>query len=380
MTAFEINVPDPVLQDLQQRLAGTRFPDQIQGADWDYGTELGYATELVRYWRTEFDWRKQERRLNQLPQFTTEIDGLNIHFIHVRSKEERALPLLLNHGWPGSVFEFQKAIGPLTDPAAHGGRPEDAFHVVCPSMAGYGFSDKPGQRGWNVDRMGEVAAKLMARLGYDKYGAQGGDWGSGVTSWLGRNDGHVVGIHLNMIGVGAPDNMENPERGIPEWELTRAKDRRSWWEGERAYGQIQGTKPQTLAYGLNDSPAGLAAWIIEKWRTWSDCGGDIESRFTKDELLTNVTLYWVTQSIASSTRLYYESRHNPRDRGRVEVPTAIAVFPKEIFFSPRKWVEAWYNVRQWTEMPRGGHFAAMEEPQLLVEDVRTFFRGLRHTR
>ena len=378
VTPFQIHISDSVLQDLEQRLARSRFPDQIDGADWDYGTELGYLEGLVHHWRTNFDWREQEQRLNQFSQFKTTIDGLNIHFIHVRSNEKNALPLVLNHGWPGSVFEFQKVIGPLTDPVSHGGRAEDAFHVVCPSMAGYGFSDRPREKGWNVDRMGRVAAKLMEKLGYSPYGAQGGDWGAGVTSWLGRNDAeHVVGIHLNMVGVEAPDDMEDPEKGIPEWELERAKERRKWWEGERAYGQIQGTKPQTLGYGLNDSPVGLAAWIIEKWRTWSDCGGDIESRFTKDELLTNVMIYWVTESIVSSTRLYYESRHNRRNRGHVEVPTGIAVFPGEIFFSPRKWVETWYNVQQWTEMPRGGHFAAMEEPGLFAEDVRKFFRGLR---
>ena len=375
---FEINLDDALLEDLHARLARARLPDQLDGAGWDYGTDLGYLKQLVDYWRTEFDWRKQERKLNEFPQFTTDIDGLDVHFIHVRSKHENALPLVLAHGWPDTVFGFQKVIGPLTDPEAHGGAAEDAFHVVCPSMMGYGFSDKPTERGWNVDRMGEVAKELMAKLGYTRYGAQGGDWGSAVTSWLGRNDPeHVVGIHVNLVGVGPPDGMENPEEGIPEWELKRTKDRREWWDGENAYSQIQGTKPQTLGYGLNDSPAGLAAWIIEKWRTWADTGGDIESRFTKDELLTNIMIYWATASITSSTRIYYETRHNPRNRGRVEVPTAIAIFPTEIFFAPRKWVEGWYNVQQWTEMPRGGHFAAMEEPELYVEDVRKFFRGLR---
>ena len=379
MTSFKIRIDDSILEDLRVRLERTRFPDQLDGVGWDYGTDLAYLKELVQYWRTDFDWRKQERRLNEFPQFTTEIDGMNIHFIHARSKHDNAMPLVLAHGWPDSVFGFQKVIGPLTEPEAHGGKAEDAFHVVCPSMAGYGFSDKPSDPGWNVDRMGKTAAKLMAKLGYTRYAAQGGDWGSSVAAWLGRNDAeHVAGIHLNLVVVGPPRDMENPELGIPEWELKRGKDRLKWWNAsEAAYGNIQGTKPQTLGFGLNDSPAGLAAWIVEKWRTWADTDGKIESKFTKDELLTNVMIYWVTASITSSTRLYYESRRNPRDRGWVGVPTAVAIFPRELAISPRKWVEAAYNVKQWTEMPRGGHFAAMEEPQLFVEDVRKFVRDLR---
>ncbi len=379
MTSFKIRIDDSILEDLRVRLERTRFPDQLDGVGWDYGTDLAYLKELVQYWRTDFDWRKQERRLNEFPQFTTEIDGMNIHFIHARSKHDNAMPLVLAHGWPDSVFGFQKVIGPLTEPEAHGGKAEDAFHVVCPSMAGYGFSDKPSDPGWNVDRMGKTAAKLMAKLGYTRYAAQGGDWGSSVAAWLGRNDAeHVAGIHLNLVVVGPPRDMENPELGIPEWELKRGKDRLKWWNAsEAAYGNIQGTKPQTLGFGLNDSPAGLAAWIVEKWRTWADTDGKIESKFTKDELLTNVMIYWITESITSSARLYYESRRNPRDRGWVGVPTAVAIFPRELAISPRKWVEAAYNVKQWTEMPRGGHFAAMEEPQLFVEDVRKFVRDLR---
>ncbi|MAV35605.1 MAG: hypothetical protein CMJ59_09110 [Planctomycetaceae bacterium] len=382
MIPFQIAIDDSVLDDLRLRLERTRFPDQLEGVGWDYGTDVEYLKELVEYWKTEFDWRAQERRLNALAQFTTEIDGVEIHFIHVRSQHENAMPLVLAHGWPDSVFGFQKVIKPLTDPEAYQGNAADAFHVVCPAMVGYGFSGKPRDRGWTVDRMGETAAKLMAKLGYSHYGAQGGDWGSGVASWLGRNDAErVTGIHLNLITPGPPADLEDPEEGIPEWELRRAKDRRRWWNAsENAYGNIQGTKPQTLGCGLNDSPAGLAAWIIEKWRTWADTNGDIESRFTKDELLTNVMIYWTTASATSSTRLYYESRRNPRNRGWVGVPTAAAIFPKELGFSPRKWVEAVYNIKQWTEMPRGGHFAAMEEPELFVEDVRKFFRTLRSQR
>ena len=282
------------------------------------------------------------------------------------------------HGWPGSVYEFMEVIGPLTDPVAHGGKAEDAFHVVLPSMPGYGFSGPSHERGMSVDSVAGVIAKLMERLGYDRYGAQGGDWGSGVSSWLARDvPDRLIGIHLNMVGGGPPAGMDDPESGIPEWELERYNERAAWWRGENAYGNIQGTKPLTLAYALNDSPAGLAAWIVEKFRAWSDCGGDVESRFTKDQLLTNIMLYWATGSMPSAVRLYYESRRSGRKAARVDVPTAIAVFPGEIFFSPRKWVESRYNVVQWTEMPRGGHFAAMEEPQLYVQDVTKFFRSLR---
>lgn len=375
---FTIHVEDSVLADLTSRLERTRLPDQIPGSNWDYGSDRAYMEGLLEYWRTEYDWRKHEAELNALPHFKTEIDGIDMHFVHVRSQVPGAMPLVITHGWPGSVYEFMDVIGPLTDPVAHGRKAEDAFHVVLPSMPGYGFSGPSHQRGMSVDRVAAVVAKLMAQLGYGRYGAQGGDWGSGVASWLGHeNPDNVIGIHLNMVGGGPPASMPNPEDGIPEWELKRHKERAAWWQGENAYGNIQGTKPLTLAYGLNDSPAGLAAWIVEKFRTWSDCDGDIESRFTKDQLLTNIMLYWATESMPSAVRLYYESRRSGRGRAQVAVPTAVAIFPGEIFFSPRKWVEARYNVVQWTEMPRGGHFAAMEEPELFLDDVTAFFRGLR---
>ena len=378
MQEFTIHVEDSVLSDLEGRLERTRLPDQIPGSGWDYGSDRAYMQELLDYWRSEYDWRKHEAQLNALPHFKTEIQGIDLHFVHVRSKEENAMPLVITHGWPGSVYEFMDVIGPLTDPVAHGGNAEDAFHVVLPSMPGYGFSGPSRQRGMSVDSVAEVVAGLMDRLGYDRYAAQGGDWGSGVSSWLARDyPERIIGIHLNMVGGGPPRGMENPEEGIPEWELKRHKERAAWWQGENAYGNIQGSKPLTLAYGLNDSPAGLAAWVVEKFRTWSDCNGDVESRFTKDQLLTNIMLYWVTEAMPSAVRLYYESRRSGRTPNRVEAPTAVAVFPGEIFFSPRKWVEARYNVVQWTEMPRGGHFAAMEEPKLFLEDVRKFFRGLR---
>lgn len=378
MQEFTIHVEDSVLSDLQSRLERTRLPDQIPGSGWDYGSDRAYMDELLDYWRTEYDWRKHEAALNSLPHFKTEIDGIEMHFVHVRSNEPGAMPLVITHGWPGSVYEFMDVIGPLTDPVAHGREATDAFHVVLPSMPGYGFSGPSHKRGMSVDAVAAVIAKLMAKLGYDRYGAQGGDWGSGVSSWLARdNPESLIGIHLNMVGGGPPEGMPDPEAGIPEWELKRHRERADWWRGENAYGNIQGTKPLTLAYGLNDSPAGLAAWIVEKFRAWSDCDGDVGSRFTKDQLLTNIMLYWATQSMPSAVRLYYESRRSGRKQGRVEVPTAVAVFPGEIFFSPRKWVEARYKVVRWTEMPRGGHFAAMEEPELYLDDVTQFFRGLR---
>ncbi len=375
---FTIQVSDETLADLQNRLSRTRFPDQISNSAWDYGSDTAYMRELVEYWRTSYDWRKHEADLNKLPHFQTEIDGLDMHFVHVKSKELNALPLIITHGWPGSVYEFMHIVGPLTDPAAYGGDAQDAFHLVLPSMPGYGFSGKTTERGYSVDRVADATAQLMARLGYERYGAQGGDWGAGVSTWLGARDKeHVVGIHINMVSGGPPADMKDPEKGIPQWELNRWRERTAWWSGESAYGNIQGTKPLTPSYGLNDSPAGLAAWIVEKFRAWSDCGGDVESRFTKDQLLTNVMIYWVTETMPSAVRLYYESRRNQPKRPKVETATAVAVFPGEIFFSPRKWVETRYNVRQWTEMPRGGHFAAMEEPELFVEDVRKFFRTVR---
>lgn len=378
MQEFTIRVEDSALEDLKSRLQRTRLPGQIPGSGWDYGSDTAYVAELLKYWRTEYDWRKHEKLLNELPHFKAAIDDIDMHFVHVRSSASNAMPLVITHGWPGSFYEFMEVIGPLTDPVAHGGNAEDAFHLVLPSMPGYGFSGPSLERGMSVDQVAAVVAKLMARLGYERYAAQGGDWGSGVASWLARDQpNRLVGIHLNMVGGGPPRGMENPEEGVPEWELQRYKERAEWWQGENAYGNIQGSKPLTLAYALNDSPAGLAAWIVEKFRTWSDCGGDIESRFTKDQLLTNIMLYWLTESMPSAVRLYYESRRSGRGNPRTEVPTGIAVFPGEIFFSPRKWVETRYNVKQWTEMPRGGHFAAMEEPELFVEDVRKFFRGLR---
>ena len=371
---FEIRVPDAVLDDLRERLDRARFPDEVNDADWSYGTRLSYLRELVEYWRSKFDWRAQEAKLNAFAQYTTRIEDLQIHFIHQRSAEANAFPLLITHGWPGSVMEFTKIIDPLADPVAHGGNAEDAFHVVCPSMPGYGFSEAAREPGMNVEHIARIEAALMGRLGYAHYGAQGGDWGSAVSTELGRVDpDHCVGIHLNMVFAPPPPD----EKPSPEERKRQAQFQRD----ELGYSRIQGTKPQTLGYGLNDSPAGLAAWIVEKFRTWSDCNGDVESRFTKDELLTNIAIYWVTQSATSAARLYYEAAHSRGLPGqqdwRLETPAGIAIFPGEMSKPPRHWVERLYNVQHWTEMPRGGHFAALEEPELLVDDIRRFFRKVR---
>jgi pimeloyl-ACP methyl ester carboxylesterase len=355
---FSIKVPQTVLDDLHDRLVRTRFPDQLDGAGWDYGTELSYLKELVAYWQSGFDWRAQERKLNRFDHFQTTIDGLKIHFIHQRSKEKNATPLIITHGWPGSFMEFTKIIGPLTNPIAHGGRSEDAFHVICPSIPGYGFSDAPRKSGFDCEGAAQIFAKLMARLGYTRYGAQGGDWGLAISTWLAAIDtAHVKGLHLNV------DNA-------PEGTSTDTS--------ETGYAVIQATKPQSIGYALNDSPAGLAAWIVEKFHRWSDCGGNVESRFAKDELLTNIMIYWVTQTITSSMRWYYEFRalevKSPEEK--ITVPTGFAVSPLEPQPS-RKSLEESYNVTHWTVMPKGGHFPALEEPNLLVDDIRGFFRDLR---
>jgi microsomal epoxide hydrolase len=376
---FTIHVPDAVLADLKTRLKNPRVPDALNGDGWTYGTDTGYLKQLVTYWRDRYDWRAQERALNQFEQFTTNIDGLTIHFLHRRSKQAHAFPLLITHGWPGSFVEFAKVIGPLTDPAAFGGRPEDAFDVVIPSIPGFGFSGKPREPGYDTARIGAIEAKLMARLGYDRYGVQGGDWGSIIGTQIALNDApHVAGLHVNMCTAAAPAG--DPNEGLSDAEKARLKVRQAFQAEETGYQQIQGTKPQTIGIALNDSPVGLAAWIVEKFRTWCDCDGNPETIFTRDELLTNITLYWVTQTAASSARIYYESRHAAADPGgprRIEVPTACADFPKEIIWAPRRWLERRYNITRWTVMPRGGHFAAFEQPALLVDDVRAFFRTVR---
>jgi microsomal epoxide hydrolase len=395
---FKIHVPDDVLADLKARLARTRYPDEIDGAGWDYGTNLAYLKELLTYWREKFDWREQERRLNRFEQFKMKIDGLDVHFVHRRAKRPNALPLIMVHGWPGSFMQFHKVIEPLTDPASYGGRPEDAFDVVVPSLPGYGFSDIPRQRGYDPQKIATMFVQLMARLGYTRYGVQASDFGAPVIRAMAVMDAaHIAGYHTESCRGGPPPGMTDPAAGIPASELERMRDRQAFFsDEEQAYNRLQGTKPQTIGYALNDSPAGLAAWIVEKFRAWSDVDGHVEKKFTKDELLTNITIYWVTQTANSAGRLYYEARHpvrpaagsgsggrapsNPATPGslpRVEVPSACVSWPKDVGFAPRKWMEAQYNLKRFTIMPRGGHFGAFEEPQLYVDDVREFFRDLR---
>ncbi len=377
---FVIDVPDAVLEDLRARLAATRWPDQLPGSDWELGTDEGYLRDLCTYWRDEFDWRAIETALGELDHHMTTIAGQRIHFVHVRSPEPDALPLLLLHGWPSTFGEFVPVLGPLSDPAAHGEAGSPAFHLVVPSLPGYGFSGPTTESGWTPRRMAAAFAELMAGLGYERYGAQGGDWGSVIASQLGLGDPeHVIGIHLNMIIAPRPADSDGAA-GATDEELAEVEAMSRRRGDETGYQAIQGTRPQTLAYGLSDSPAGLAGWIVEKFRAWSDCDGDVESRFTRDQLLTNIEIYWVTGTIGSSTRLYYETRHGGGGVAipdhRVEVPVGYARFPGDGYKPPRAWVERLYDIRRWTEMPSGGHFAALEEPDLLVDDIRAFYGEL----
>ncbi len=374
---FRIDVPDSVLDDLRERLARTRWPDAIPGTGWDYGADVAYVRELCDYWRDRYDWRHHEAALNAWPQFLCEVDGVDIHFWHVRGDGPDPHPLLLTHGWPGSMFEFLELIGPLTDPAAHGGDPVDAFDVVVPSIPGFGWSGKPRDRGWGPTRIAAAFDRLMtAELGYERYGVQGGDWGAIIGSRMGvTHADSLSGLHINLAVAGPPASpTDEDEPGIAS--------RRAWQARETGYSNVQGTKPQSLGIAQADSPAGIAAWIAEKFRTWSDCDGDLESRFQKDTLLTNTMFYWAPNSIASAARIYYEARAEgvggrAPSAERVAAPTGVAVFPKEVWITPRSWVERAYNLIHWTEMASGGHFAALEEPAALLADIRTFFRLVR---
>jgi pimeloyl-ACP methyl ester carboxylesterase len=381
VTPFQIEVDNAVLLDLRRRLEATRWPGEIPGSGWDYGTNLDYLKELTQYWHAEFDWRAQEQLINSFSHFKTTVDGQGIHFIHERGQGPNPIPLVITHGWPGTFFEMYKIIPLLTDPGRHGGDPADAFDVVVPSMPGYGFSDPTTERGMHVLKISDLWVKLMTEgLGYSRFGAQGGDWGASVTNYLGfAYPQQLIGIHTTSITRPTPYLGEG-STPLSEAEKTLMARREAWQQAEGGYAHIQGTKPQTLSYGLNDSPAGLAGWIVEKYRTWSDCNGHVENAFTKDELLTTVTIYWVTQTINSSTRLYYETLRHPwelHQGARIETATGVAVFPKEISVPPREWGERSFNIQRWTEMPSGGHFAALEEPERLVDDIRAFFRPLR---
>jgi pimeloyl-ACP methyl ester carboxylesterase len=371
---FQIDVQDEQLDDLRLRLGNTRWPDAEPVDDWSQGVPLGYVQDVCHYWATGYDWRAREQALNRFDHYITPIDGLDVHFIHARSPEPDAFPLVITHGWPGSIVEFHKVIEPLTDPAANGGDAADAFNVVCPSLPGYGFSGKPEATGWGVPKVATTWATLMTRLGYDRYGAQGGDWGAAVTTALGGTDAdHCAGIHLNMpLSVPSAERDESDER---EQRARAALDHYRQWDS--GYSKQQSTRPQTLGYGLTDSPAGQAAWILEKFWARTDCDGHPENALSRDEMLDNIMLYWINAAAASSARLYWESfgRFVPNP---VTIPTGVAAFPKEILPAMRPWCEPLYtDIRHWTDLDRGGHFAAFEQPELFVDDVRAFFRLVR---
>ena len=379
-TPYRLSVPEDEISDLRRRLAHTRFPDQAPGAPWAYGTDVTWLRELVDYWQHRFDWRAQEALLNTFEQFTVPLAGIDLHYLHVPGKGPNPTPLLLLHGWPGSVFEFMDLIPRLTDPARFGGDAADAFTVVAPSLPGFGLSFKPGQARFSVEQMADVFATLMSDvLGYDRFATQGGDWGASIASRLGMaHPDKTLGVHLNLLPL-RRDLAPRHEADLTE--LTYLAQLRIWLHEETGYSTQQGTRPQTLAFGLTDSPAGLAAWISEKMRAWSDCNGDVESVFTKDQMLANISLYWFTGAIGSSFWPYYARHHGPwplPDGQTVDVPMGYCEFPTEIVRPPRSLAERTFtDIRRWTVMPRGGHFAAMEQPQALAEEIRAFYRPLR---
>ena len=374
ISPYRIDIPQAALDDLRDRLGRTRWPDELPGVGWDLGVPLDYLKDLAGYWATTYDWRGQEKALNEFAQFTTVIDGQNVHFLHVRSPEPDALPLLITHGWPGSIAEFLDIIGPLADPAAHGGDPGDAFHVIAPSIPGFGFSGPTHETGWNTVRVARAWVELVRRLGYERYGAQGGDTGALVSPELGRIDPeHLVGIHVNNLLTfpsGQLDDLSDADQG-------RLKLMQRWQNEMAGYASIQSTRPQTLAYALTDSPVGQLAWIVEKFKEWTDPAAVLpEDAVDRDRLLTDVSIYWLTATAGSSARLYYEGARSWGQANEPSaVPTGVAVFPMDITI--RSIAEAQHNIVHWTEFDRGGHFAAMEAPDLLIADIREFFRTLR---
>jgi len=377
---FSIPFSHDAVDDLRDRLVRTRWPDEIPGSGWGYGFDLRFLQEICGYWRERFDWKAQVEKLSALHHCRYVSDGIGIHFIHERGKGPAPIPIIMTHGWPGSFLEMMRIIPLLTDPASHGADHADSFDVVVPSLPGYGFSDRPTGRGMNLFRTAELWAGIMEELGYARFAAQGGDLGAGVTTILGLRHAHrMIGIHLNYIPGSFRPHLE-PGTKLNGTEEEFLAGVAHWSDESGAYAHVQRTRPQTAAYGLNDSPAGLAAWILEKFREWSDCDGDLYKRFSRDELLANVTLYWMTETIHSSFRLYFEGRKAPLQFGPgdfIQAPCAIAHFPKELPFPPRAWIERGYNIQHWTDMPQGGHFAAAEEPKLLAEDIRAFFRQFR---
>jgi pimeloyl-ACP methyl ester carboxylesterase len=382
VTPFRIAIPEADLDDLRGRLRHARWPEAETVADWSQGVPLSYLRELCRYWADGYDWRATEQRLNRLPQFRTELAGLGIHFVHVRSSHPEALPLVITHGWPGSMVEFLKVIGPLTDPTSHGGEAADAFHVVCPSLPGYGFSDKPAKPGWGVERIAGAWVRLMARLGYERYGAQGGDWGTSISASIGQQDpGHVAGIHL-MPPLAPPDPATFDDLTERERAALASLEHAAEWES--GYSKQQATRPQTIGYALVDSPVALCAWIVEKLWAWTDCDGRLENVLSRDEVLDNVMLYWLPGTGASAARLYWESIRQVNEwisgtaTDTVVVPTGCSIFPEELQRPSRRWAaKRFLDIRYWNELDKGGHFAAFEQPELFVDEIRAFFRLVR---
>lgn len=382
---FHVHIPDEELVDLRRRILATRWPDRETVNDQSQGVKLSKLQKLVHYWGSDYDWRKAEAKLNALPQFMTTIDGLDIHFIHVRSPHQNALPIIITHGWPGSVFELLKIIDPLTNPTAHGGKAEDAFDVVIPSMPGYGFSGKPKTTGWNPGRMAKAWAELMSRLGYKKYVAQGGDWGSVVANVMGKQKPEgLIGIHLSMPATIPPHVAKALSNGGPAPAGLTTKEKAAYikmdnfYKKNGAYGAMMVTRPQTLGYGLEDSPTGLAAFFYDKFSEWTYSGGEPEKSLTLDDMLDDITLYWLTKTATTGARLYWENNANNFNAVNISIPAAITVFPGEIYQAPQTWAERSYkNLIYFNEVDKGGHFAAWEEPQLFADELRAAFRSLR---
>ncbi|WP_025719295.1 epoxide hydrolase family protein [Paenibacillus sp. 1-18] len=376
---FHIHIADEVLVDLKRRLQHIRWPDQLENSGWDRGADLTYLKSLVSYWREQYDWREHESQLNRFSQFCCHINGIDVHFVHECGKGPNPIPIILTHGWPDSYLRYQKIIPLLTDPASYGGDPKDSFDVIVPSLPGFGFSSSPDHPGVNNYQVSEMWAKLMTKeLGYGKFAAAGGDIGSGVTRYLASNHPELLfGIHLTDIGIIRDLLTSHEQVKLSEEELQYKKRALEWISLEGGYMSIQSTRPQTLAYGLSDSPVGLAGWIIEKFRAWSDCGGDLRQRFSEDELITHIMVYWLTNTIGSSTRMYYENSHSLPPLGYIKVPTGVALFPADIVLPPKDWAVRNLNITRWTNMARGGHFTAMEEPELLAQEIRAFYKPYR---
>ena len=379
ISEFKIDFLEADIEDLRTRIQNSRWPEKETVDDWSQGVPLDYLQDICGYWASNYDWLKTQDRLNDIPQFKTDIKGLSIHFMHVRSPHKNAKPILITHGWPGSIIEFLKVIEPLTEPTKHGGSEADAFHAVFPSLPGYGFSGKPKKAGWGVHEIAEAWDQLMLRLGYDKYYAQGGDWGSAVTTGIGlQNKGSCQAIHLNMPNAGATEEAKQNPTDADKIAFKGASFYQQWDSG---YSKQQSTRPQTLGYGLSDSPIGQCAWILEKFYQWTDCKGHPENVISRDELLDNITLYWLCNSGASSARLYWESFNKAfgnSNKETVDIPSGMSIFPKEIVPTPRSWAEKRFtNICYWNELNKGGHFAAFEQPELFVNELRSWNRSLR---